>query len=46
MNFHNIIKHLGITDVKAYGLDTSNVILETVPLNVNTESKMKIKRVK
>jgi len=44
MNIYNIIKHLGITDTKAYGLDTSNVHIESVPLVVRRESKSKIKR--
>ncbi len=45
MNLYNVFKHIGITDIKAYGLDTSNVMVETVPLIVNSESKMRIKRV-
>ena len=45
MNIYNIIKHLGITDTKAYGLDTSNVMVESVPLVVKREHKNKIKRV-
>lgn len=44
MNFYNVIKHLGITDSKAYGLDTSNVQIESVPLILNREYKSKIKR--
>jgi len=44
MNLYNIIKHLGITDTKAYGLDTSNVMVESVPLIIKREYKNKIKR--
>lgn len=44
MNFYNIIKHLGITDTRAYGLDTSNVMVESVPLVIKREYKSKIKR--
>jgi KUP system potassium uptake protein len=44
MNFYNNIKHLGITETRAYGLDTSNVNIESVPLVINTEHKNKIKR--
>ena len=44
MNIYNIIKHLGITDTKAYGLDTSNVQVESVPLVIKREYKSKIKR--
>jgi KUP system potassium uptake protein len=32
MDFYSIIKKIGITDQKAFGLDTSNVIVEKVPL--------------
>jgi KUP system potassium uptake protein len=45
MNLYNIIKHLGITDSRAYGLDTSNVTVESVPLVIKSEYKNKIKRV-
>ncbi len=45
MNFYNVIKHLGISDTKAYGLDTSNVLVETVPLVIRTNYKRTIKRV-
>jgi len=45
MNLYNIIKHLGITDTRAYGLDTSNVQVESVPLVIKREYKSKIKRV-
>jgi KUP system potassium uptake protein len=44
MNFYNIIKHLGITDTRAYGLDTSNVNIESVPLVIKTEHKNRIRR--
>lgn len=35
MNVYNIIRRIGISDVKAYGLDTSNVTIEKVPLLVH-----------
>jgi hypothetical protein len=44
MNIYNVIKHLGITETRAYGLDTSNVNVESVPLVINTAHKNKIKR--
>ncbi|MFT3753857.1 MAG: KUP/HAK/KT family potassium transporter [Paludibacter sp.] len=44
MNFYNVIKHLGITETRAYGLDTSNVNVESVPLVIKTEHKHRIKR--
>jgi len=45
MYIYNIVKHLGISDLKAYNLETSNVIVESVPLIVDTSCKLKIKRV-
>ncbi len=32
MNLYNIIKRIGISDVKAFGLDSSSVLVEKVPL--------------
>lgn len=37
MDLYNVIKRVGIPDIKAYGLDTSTVTLEYVPLLMNTE---------
>lgn len=33
MDIYAILKRMGISDVRAYGLDTSNVVEETVPLH-------------
>ena len=46
MSLYNIIKNISITDVKSLGLDTSNVLIESVPMVVKSEYKYKIKRVK
>ena len=46
MNFYNVFRKLGISETSAYGLDTSNVLVEAVPLIVNTDRKMRIKRAK
>lgn len=35
MNVYNLVRRIGISDVKAYGLDTSNVTIEKVPLLVH-----------
>jgi KUP system potassium uptake protein len=32
MDNYSLLAHLGVTDVRAYGLDTSNVTIEKVPL--------------
>jgi KUP system potassium uptake protein len=44
MNIYNLIRHLGIPETAAYGLDTSNVNVESVPLVISTNYKKKIKR--
>ena len=46
MNLYSIIKHLGITEEMALGLDTSNVVVEKVPLiTKNPVGTRRIKRV-
>ncbi len=35
MNLYSIIRHIGTFEVKALGLDTTNVVVERVPLIVN-----------
>lgn len=37
MNLYDIIKRFGISDIRALGLDTSNVTVEMVPLTISTE---------
>ena len=37
MNIYGIIKHLGINEEKALGLDTSNVVVEKVPLIIKRD---------
>jgi len=32
MNIYNVLKRFGISDVKAFGLDSSNTVVEQVPL--------------
>ena len=45
MGVHNFVKRLGITDVKALGLDTSNVIEEKVPIVIDQKLKNRIVRI-
>jgi KUP system potassium uptake protein len=45
MNFHYLLKNIAVPEVKAYGLDTSSVIVEKVPLILNNMETMKLKRV-
>jgi KUP system potassium uptake protein len=44
MMFYNLIKKMGITDVRSLGLDTSNVTVESVPLIMEQKSHHRIKR--
>jgi hypothetical protein len=44
MGLHNLIRKMGINDVKAFGLDTSNVIEEKIPIVIAREEKKRIKR--
>ena len=44
LSIYNVVKNIGISDLKAYNLETSNVLVESVPLIVDTSCKLKIKR--
>nr|WP_290143326.1 KUP/HAK/KT family potassium transporter [Paramuribaculum intestinale] len=44
MRLHDILRHIGVSDTSAYGLDTSVVTAETVPLIINTSSGRRIVR--
>jgi len=45
MDAYEIIKYIGVTDVKAFGLDTSNILVEKVPLRVDKIYSKKLKRI-
>ncbi len=45
MDLYNAIKHIGIPDVKAYGLDTSSVYIEKVPLQNPQNEQIHLKRI-
>ncbi|MDP4268287.1 MAG: KUP/HAK/KT family potassium transporter [Bacteroidota bacterium] len=45
MDIYDVLKKFGIPDVKAFGLDTSNVITETVPLVVYKNKDLSLKRI-
>lgn len=45
MDAYYLLKKTGISDVKAFGLDTSNVEVEMVPLIFNQPIKDKLKRI-
>jgi len=44
MNLHQLLRRLGISEIRAFGLDTSNIIIEKVPLTVDKSYKRLIKR--
>lgn len=39
MDNYSLLAHMGVTDVRAYGLDTSNVMIEKVPLTKEDSKK-------
>lgn len=45
MDLYEVLKRIGISDVKAYGLDISNVEVEKVPLMISKYEKSHLKRV-
>ncbi|MCC6683585.1 MAG: KUP/HAK/KT family potassium transporter [Bacteroidia bacterium] len=45
MRFYFILKELGLSEEKAFGLDTSNVKVEKVPLTIPRPRNLSIKRV-
>ncbi len=45
LNLNDVIRNFGITEVKALGLDTSNVIIEKVPLTIIQDFDSRMKRV-
>lgn len=45
MDAYNVVKMIGISDIRAYGLDESNVITEKVPLSVTVDNKKRISRI-
>jgi KUP system potassium uptake protein len=44
LGVYKIFRRIGISEIKAYGLDTSNVIIEKVPLTADKSYKRIIKR--
>jgi KUP system potassium uptake protein len=44
-SFYQVVNKISISDMQAFGLDTSNVIEEKVPLHVNTNTELNIRRI-
>lgn len=45
LNFYELIRKIGVSESSALGLDTSNSIIEKVPLKVDAGSKVRMKRI-
>lgn len=45
LDIHSFLKHLGLSEAKAFGLDTSSVTTETVPLIITAPKEINLKRV-
>jgi len=45
MDSYDVLKKIGITDEKAYGLDTSSVVTEKIPLAINQHAEINMQRV-
>lgn len=45
MDTYFIMKNFGLSEERAFGLDTSSVLIEKVPMVIQTPSKIKLKRV-
>jgi KUP system potassium uptake protein len=44
MDNYSFVSRMSLSDVKAYGLDSSNIMIEEVPLVLQTSSKLVLKR--
>ncbi|MDE5704886.1 KUP/HAK/KT family potassium transporter [Muribaculum sp.] len=44
LRMHDRLRHIGISDLKAMGLDTSGVVMESVPLIISTSHRRRIRR--
>ena len=45
LSIYNILKKMGLSDEKAFGLDTSNVMVEKVPILITPPSPIRLKRI-
>lgn len=45
LSVYNIMKKGGLPDEKAFGLDTSNVLIEKVPIVINPPSEINLRRI-
>jgi KUP system potassium uptake protein len=45
MDVYSVLKNIGVSDTKAYGLDTSNVYIEKVPLQFDEDTPTRLRRI-
>lgn len=45
LDIHSFLKHLSLSEAKAFGLDTSSVTVETVPLIITPPREISLKRI-
>lgn len=45
LQIHAVLKHMGLSEEKAFGLDTSSVTVETVPLIISQPREINLKRI-
>lgn len=45
MDVYAVLKNIGVSDTKAYGLDTSNVYVEKVPLQFDEDTPTRLRRI-
>jgi KUP system potassium uptake protein len=45
LDIYSFLKHLGLSEARAFGLDTSSVTVETVPLIITPPKEINLKRV-
>lgn len=46
MDMYEFLKHISLSQAKAYGLDTSSVTIETVPMIIAPPKELQLKRIK
>jgi len=45
LDIHSVLKRLSLSEAKAFGLDTSSVTVETIPLIIAPPKELNLKRI-
>ena len=45
LDAYNVLKKMGLSEEKAFGLDPSSVTIETFPLMISESKKIKLRRI-